>query len=306
MISKGGINVFIYRGDIFRTINSISALIFGNFLKPLAFVFFIFFYILYKYRYVKNTILLLVLGCLALLYNFPTGQARFYMFTLLVVFYTLFFLKRTKKSSYILLIYLVIAIFLSSFLGLFRNMQDKNIVNSITSYEFDTGYFFVGNFDAYEIFVLTFNYVLENSITYGYNMISALLFFVPRDIWSDKSIGSGAWIADKYSKIYVVHNTNISNPFISEWYLNFGIIGIITSSIIYAFFSGKLDRIARIKLRQKGFETEIFLVLYSAILGLFFFHLRGDMMSSCAYFSGFMLSFVIALYILNIKLKIFR
>jgi hypothetical protein len=65
---------------------------------------------------------------------------------------------------------------------------------------------------------------------------------VPRKIWENKPISSGEFIGnylrDTYGNKYSF--TNLSNPYVSEGYLNFGILGVIMFAIFLAFFMSRM------------------------------------------------------------------
>jgi len=80
------------------------------------------------------------------------------------------------------------------------------------------------------------------SITYGRQLVGALLFFVPRSIWPNKPVGSGHFVAENMLMTrYSFWFTNISMPFPGEGYINFGILGIILFAFILALVSKITD-----------------------------------------------------------------
>jgi len=51
--------------------------------------------------------------------------------------------------------------------------------------------FVARDFDSYQNFAIVF---FEDFITYERQLLGALLFWVPRSIWPNKPIGSGAFV----------------------------------------------------------------------------------------------------------------
>ena len=95
------------------------------------------------------------------------------------------------------------------------------------------------NFDAYANFLASIEYVSVEGFSLGEQLTSAFLFFIPRSIWESKPHTSGQVIGDYLIENHGFWFNNLSNPFISEAYLNFGVIGIIVFAFSLAFFLTK-------------------------------------------------------------------
>jgi hypothetical protein len=78
--------------------------------------------------------------------------------------------------------------------------------------------------------------------------------------------------------------TNVSCPLPGEAYINFGAFGIILFGIGSGFISKLMDRFYWEK--KSDVKTK-FDVLYAISLMMFFFMLRGDLLSSWAYMVAF-------------------
>ena len=299
MYKKFGLSFFFFRDNESTVhLGKISFLFYNYFFKPLIFFISLIVLVQKKYQQKKyHTFFIVAILFLALILNFPTGSARFYIFALIVSLYVTVLMK-PHAQSYIFIIYLVFGIFFSSFLDIFRRLSNFNF-----DFNFDFNYFFKGHFDAYENFILTVKYTVLHGLEYGHTFLSSVLFFVPRSIWPEKDIGSGAMIAKSYiSKIYQIDNDNIANPFIAEWYLNFSFFGVILGAILYGYFAGRIDKYFKLKTLNKSFENDILLIFYGFFVGIYFFHLRGDFMSSYAYTIGSFVAYLVALKLMNIKI----
>lgn len=125
------------------------------------------------------------------------------------------------------------------------------------------------NFDAYINFLATIDYVSHESFSYGSQLLSAFLFFIPRSIWKGKPHTSGEFIGDYLIENYNFWFNNISNPFVSEAYLNFGIIGILIFAVFLAFFFSKM----LLFLKSDDYLKRV-LAFFTAIHMVYF--LRGD------------------------------
>ena len=88
------------------------------------------------------------------------------------------------------------------------------------------------NFDASQEFMIAMKW---QTITWGYQLLGALFFFVPRAIWATKPIGSGAMLASHQPRAF----TNIAMPYWGEGYMNFGILGVVIFTIILAYSPNK-------------------------------------------------------------------
>lgn len=125
------------------------------------------------------------------------------------------------------------------------------------------------NFDAYANFLATIENVSENGYSMGEQLGSAFLFFVPRSIWESKPITSGQFIGNYLIEKHGFWFNNISNPFISEGYLNFGIFGVILFAFFLAYFFSK----GIVFLKSDDYLKKM-LAFFAAIHMVYF--LRGD------------------------------
>jgi hypothetical protein len=131
-----------------------------------------------------------------------------------------------------------------------------------------------GHYDSYQNFIYVVN---QGIVTWGRQLIGVLFFWVPRALWPAKPVGSGHFIASEYNLSF----SNISMNLFGEGYINFGMLGILLFVFIVAYITKYLDQMYWIH-RMSGFGKRY----YPFLLGLFFFMLRGDLMSSFAYTLG--------------------
>jgi oligosaccharide repeat unit polymerase len=209
-----------------------------------------------------------------LLTNFPLAIARYMAGT----FYLglLFIIKPTFKSKHIpafiiLLFFLVVYPTLTIFRSAGQSVNEISLTASLMP-------FLTGDFDNFTTLSMTIDYVANYSITFGRQLVGVLFFFVPRSIWLNKPVGSGIFIAETKHWEF----TNISCPYVGEGYINFGIMGVILFAIIMGFFTAAMDK--RFYKKEKFSFIKLF---YPAMLGMIFFVLRGDLLSSFAFTIGF-------------------
>nr|WP_042245219.1 O-antigen polysaccharide polymerase Wzy [Nonlabens ulvanivorans] len=135
------------------------------------------------------------------------------------------------------------------------------------------------NYDAFINIGVVMEHVEFDGLSYGYQLLSALLFFVPRSLWVAKPDASGLIVGNHVIDHYDFYFANLSNPYIAEGYMNFGIIGIIFMAIVLAlsivYFLTWLNS-------SNLFKKSI--AFYFAMHLLFL--LRGDFTNGFAYFIG--------------------
>ncbi len=125
------------------------------------------------------------------------------------------------------------------------------------------------HFDSYYNFALILS---EMSVQYGKQLLGVLLFFVPRSVWPEKPLGTGSLLAEK---IHMNFN-NISANFFAEGYINFGYFGIFLFAILLAFTLKSMD----FSFLKSENRTTPYFVTYLQVVVLYFYLLRGDLMSA--------------------------
>ncbi len=275
--------------------------LFTKFIRPMPIILLFIFVYFYKnekkkYNYKKNVnnlILLYLFTLCSVLLVFPTGIDRLQA----AIFYIPFIIIFTNfwNKPYVMQATLTFGVFtVFEFLNKFRYYKTRG-------FEFDISFDFLkaGHFDAYENFVRA---IELDFITYGYQLLGAILFFVPRSIWNEKPIGSGSVLAEKLNYDF----GGISMPLIGEGYINFGIFGSLLFMLVFGILLGNLDRVAwEIKKLNKDC---LFLYFYYLLFGLVFYTMRGDLMNSLAFIVTLTLSFWLIVIILKYlgKLKLYE
>ncbi len=314
LVSLAGIEAFYTRLLRLKLIAQLGgwgplALLVTYYVRPVVFCILLIFCALLIWKHLKGTAILylslFLLLIVNLIMNNPISVAKFYAFTLLFGISVLLW-HHFPRPTLTYIIILSIGLPLSAIVDQFRRIASF----SEFKLQFNWSFMFAGQFDAYENFIHTINYVSEYGTTYGRQLLGALLFFVPRSVWTNKPIGSGAFIAESMRSRFIVENVNVANPLPSEMFLNFHVIGIVFGGIVYGSLTGWLDKyywlsIERSRFKQStgGQEINFYLLLYPFLLGLFLFHLRGDFMSSFAYASGFILAFLSVVGVIRLNLQ---
>ena len=259
-------------GDIYESVNENPLFSIFVMLSRLLPAFILMRYLVAKSYYKAFFIFIFVLFC-----AFPTGIARFLVaFIYLPIFLVVF--PALRKSINITLLIILSLIFIFPFLNQFRYFSNEGSIKFLP----EAIYFNQGHFDAYQNFVQVLK---TDFITYGYQLLGALFFFIPRKLWENKPTGSGHQLAldNNYSF------TNISMPYIAEGYVNFGYLGFLIFSLFLSFIMSKIDGIY-LKTPVVGFDYCKGIFFCAAI----FFMLRGDLMSSFSFLLAGVVAFKIA------------
>lgn len=212
-----------------------------------------------------------------LLCCFPFGLSRYMMAAYyggLIV--TIF--PDTYKHKWFSIAIIVGIFILFPAVNIFRDVQKLRDADSVTKLIYDniSGTYLSGDYDAHQMFISVQRYVKEYGVTYGRQLMGVFLFFIPRSIWPSKPIGSGAEVI---SALDQAEFTNVSAPLVSEFYINFGVIGVILGAILLGTLSAKVDR----EYHDSRRKMSCINVIYPFVVFYFFFLLRGDLMSSFAY-----------------------
>ncbi len=265
----------LFRGlanDSIQTSSSSSSLslIISHFIRPIPAVCFM---IAYITKAKKSCLWITFL--LTIISNFPTGMARNSVAMIWLPIVLLVFNKFFRRKNSFALLMLLAYFFVLPFMDNFRYFNGK------ISWNFSFDYFNTMNFDAGQNFMFA---IKNNVITWGRQLLGVLLFFVPRSIWPNKPIGSGAYLASTQPGSF----SNIAFPFFGEGYINFGYLGTFIFTIILAYFSARLDKKFWAKM---SYGIDINYGMYLILVGALTFILRGDLMSSFAYTVGICLSY---------------
>jgi oligosaccharide repeat unit polymerase len=236
----------------------------------------------------------ITVGCL-IISCFPTGlprnmMASFYGGLLIIIFKKIS--NRRIFSFFILcglvLIFPAMEIFRYGFTTSFNDFFEL-IGNSIKNT------YLQGHYDAHQMFISIQRYTDMFGLSNGEQLLGALLFFIPRAIWPTKPLGSGHTVISGLNQFYF---TNVSAPLASESYINFGIVGVIIGAIIL----GKLLKWIDNEYWESEGELKVIKIIYPSLMLMFFFLLRGDMMSAWAFtFAQLVMGVIICKFVIKTK-----
>lgn len=290
--------LFIRGGGISGVFSSnIIKLVFQYFCRPAAFFLFVVLILEtpVKSFWKKNLSLFFMAIFLFFAYNSPVATARFYAFAIWVSVIALFFFKNTKSGLKLLGI-LGGGIFGAELVSGFRGGIQSALNSEIS---FGLNYWTSMTFDAYEMLASAVSYTIANGYLYGSNLLGAMWFFVPRSIWENKPIGSGAFLMEEFYKFNNPYGdfSNVSCPLVAESYLSFGFIGVIGAALMAGGVARLMDDLYKNTLGKIEVGLTSFRAYYFVAGGTFFFMMRGDLMSSWAYLSGITTSFIVVTWL---------
>lgn len=224
----------------------------------------------------KHNLWKLIIFIILLLTSFPTGIPRFFVgFIYIPILLTFFERMRNSFSVVISIFFSIFIVF--PFLNQFRYFDTSKKLKFINEMNF----LLEGHFDAYQNFMSVIKW---DFITYGEQLLGAILFFIPRSVWEGKPVGSGYALAEKYGFTF----NNISMPYLAEGYVNLGLVGTFLFSIILGIFMKKIDT----GLLQSSNSLHYGLGIF--FCSALFFIQRGDLMTSISIISACIVAYMIA------------
>ena len=238
-------------------------------------------FLLYKFGKRQNKLCELVLLGLMLLTNAPTGMPRFAVaaFYLPLVF---IYFKWIRRPLYLPLFMIFAVMVVFPFLDVFRGKESIN---------FGLLAMLSANFDSYQLFMQV---VSNNYITWGYQLLGCVFFFIPRSIWPSKPIGSGYLTAHENNYYF----DNLSMNYLGEGYINFGILGVVLFALIIAWFNASFDR------RYWCSKYELspsFKLIYFISMGMEFAIYRGALLNIMPVLIGYIVAVKSIYYCISIK-----
>jgi hypothetical protein len=275
--------------------NQIQYLIKGT-LYPTIMSFSVIFAIMF-YRQKKNILRFLLLAYLIAIFFItfsPLALPRFRTAALYGAI-LIYFFKSFDKKNIFLYCFFIGMVLLFPIMSFFRNEEViKNpalILKCIPNIRDD---FVGGDYDSYSTLPLVIEYVKQEGITWGRQLLGVILFFLPRSIWNNKPIGSGATVAEMMNKDF----TNVSCQYVSEGYINFGVFGLIIFIIILSKLITEIDKYI-LEIKKNNKSNDIILLGYNYLIFLLFFILRGDLLSSFSFTIGTLSVIIVMSYICN-------
>ncbi|WP_345774082.1 oligosaccharide repeat unit polymerase [Paenibacillus sp. H1-7] len=290
VITVGGISNLFSRVDTYQMVNQTETLFLSKSVRPIPIIYLGYLYTLISNCDKKNEKMLRVLFYLVLIIgiatNFPTAVSRYHAAAVYIGI-ILIFIKR--KLSFDIL-FLTGFIFVFPTLELFRHSSLMEVLDNFSWQIID---FSTAHFDAYSMILRVVIYISNEGITYGKQLLGAILFFVPRTMWPSKPVGTGMFVGESLGLPFL----NISAPIVSEGIINFGLIATFWVPVFIGYFTKKID--SRYWLFSS--TARYINVYYVFLIGFFFFILRGDFLSSYSYTVAFLFPLVVLFVFSKVK-----
>lgn len=210
---------------------------------------------------------IILLSALLFIYvNNPIAVPRFVIAGFVFAYYILLFgFDRRPRRFFVF----TLAIGLLTVFPLLSELARGDVAN-LTSTGLIMTYVLTPDFDGMQSIGNVVKYVDGTGIKFGINLLSALLFFVPRFVWPGKSAGTGLDAAE-----YAGYDmTNISAPFPSELFVDFGWIGLIVG----AFMLGWIACLGDVRFSQRNYPLH-WRLAFGVIFGFATILMRGPLVS---------------------------
>jgi hypothetical protein len=231
----------------------------------------------------------------ALLINNPVNTARFKVAILTVLMFMLYFGWRNTRA---LASYLIFGTFVSAALNVFRyDVPSDDYVESL-----QVGQRFFVSFVSMDYHILnlicyTIKYTDNYGYSFGANILSYFLFFIPRPLWEGKSDNIGVYLLP-FIKQYRYYGTdNLSSPLVSEGYFAFGLIGAILLPAM-AFFA--LSFIERRAVAAEYLSPWHFMICASPMLTMIL--MRGPLIVGYSEFWGTFAAILTSVLLLRLRM----
>ncbi len=207
--------------------------------------------------------------------------------TLLFFIFPRFFNKNVKMLLFLFLL-MVVAFPLSAVFTHSDATFQQIIQNPLIFFEQNKGgsitdAFNTLNYDAFFNIMTTIEYIGEHGLSWGYQLLGGLLFFIPRSIWVSKPESTGKLIGEYLIEEYDYIFSNLSNSLVSEGFINFGVIGVIMMATLLAMAIVKLIT----WLKSNDFLKRALAFYFSMHL---IFLLRGDFTNAFSYYIGLLIA----------------
>lgn len=185
---------------------------------------------------ITNIALLILIAPFFLIVNFPGALPRLYLFGYLIAFLLLFldlrkvWVKLSLLNGFALGAFLIMPM-VDDITRRGLKISDFSISRALMNYT--TG----GDFDGFQSINNVVEFVSVHGIQWGRQLLSAIFFFVPRSVWPNKGEPTGSIAAQEAGYSFL----NISSPLPSEFYIDFGIFGLVIGALLFGALLARID-----------------------------------------------------------------
>jgi hypothetical protein len=185
-----------------------------------------------------SIVLFLVLAPAFIIFNFPTSVPRLWLGSTIIAIALLIMKFRTGKANTLYFFGMLSAItIVFPLTDVLRNIFSQTAASLTLGEQIMAGYT-QAHFDAFLMLLVIVEYVNVTGFGYGWNLISSVLFFVPRGIFPSKGRSLGAEAGEKFNFTF----NNISSPFVSEIFYDFWYVGVMFGFFALGYLYCRLDK----------------------------------------------------------------
>ncbi|MFT2090327.1 hypothetical protein [Paraglaciecola sp. 2405UD69-4] len=300
----GGAQLFLPRNAVVEgatfTNTSIGPIISAIFRVPAVIIFLLFLYDLIsqiKYKdhpkNIKFSLWLLVFIFLIIaIINNPISTPRFWVgaiFLSSVLLYLLACNKLKAASWFMLNVAILVAVF--PIMDVYRKSLDSSFIEAVSNINPEGELADSPDFDAFQQQVNSIVVRDISDFSMGNQTLSSLFFFVPRAVWSNKSLASGVVIAELMEYDF----KNLSAPLFTEFYLDGWFFGVCMGM----FLLGALYR--KVQTMHIYRKTPLPAIFYCFFCAYQVYFLRGSLMAVV----GFLFVAILLFSAINIFKRLF-
>jgi len=275
--------LFVSRHELFSNMDSSGSSVFmlvqALMRVPLFFVTLFSLYITLEYK--KYFYVSCALIALVLVVNNPLSTPRYWFGAVTLSILFLYIAVRHERMVRLFPVSLVlILVLVFPVMDVFRSTLDTDFFAAVENFSAVEDLERSPDFDAFQQLMNTIVYVDIYGLEYGRQFLSSLFFWVPRFLWEGKSQASGLMVAESLGYSF----TNLSSPLWAEFYIDFGLLGLIFGMFLFGY------AFARISIRGRG----IWVILSIFLCAYQIYFLRGSLMVT----SNFLIVYLACFYFL--------
>jgi hypothetical protein len=203
--------------------------------------------------------------------NFPLGLPRFWLFGMMIVLFLLYCDLRRPRNR--LLLVAGIGGGAYTFFPLFRRISTADELDPPPELASVGQELVTSNFDGFEMIMNIVIVVERFGHTFGHQIASALMFFVPRSLWEGKALPSGAYTAEMLGYAF----TNLSAPAPGELYLEFSYVGVVLGALAIGYIYRKADTLYAASLAFGG--VSLHRIQAAMLAGFTIILMRGSLLA---------------------------
>ena len=203
-----------------------------------------------------------------LILNSPLAIARMMLFSYLISLALTFTSVLVKRK----IAFLILSVFFQLTVFPLVSVLSRGDIEEFLSEPLSEYYISNGDFDGFQSTINVVSYAQATGLKLGVNLLSALVFFLPREYWEGKSLGTGGEAAEWYGYDF----TSISAPLPSEFYVDFGVLGVLVGGALLGYILAKIDD--RIREARRS-NDQLRLLQFGVVVGYLFILLRGSLVA---------------------------